>query len=75
MEDIINKIDGQVQIIFEKGEDTRLYRDAIWMTQEEYDSTSASAIDIIKQERYDNWLAIINAMPTESPDTTTTPEE
>ncbi len=75
MEDIINKIDGQVQIIFEKGEDTKLYRDAIWMTQEEYDSTSASAIDAIKQERYDNWLAIINAMPTESPDTTTTLEE
>jgi len=75
MEDIINKIDGQVQIIFEKGEDTKLYRDAIWMTQEEYDSTSATAIDTIKQERYDNWLAIINAMPTESPDTTTTLEE
>ncbi len=51
MEDIINKIDGQVQIIFEKGEDTKLYRDAIWMTQEEYDSTSATAIDTIKQER------------------------
>ena len=74
MEDIINKIDGQVQIIFEKGEDTKLYRDAIWMTQEEYDSTSASTIDTIKQERYDNWLAIINAMPTESTDTTT-PQE
>ena len=75
MEDIINNIGDQVQIIFEKGEDTKLYRDAIWMTKEEYDNTSASTIDTIKQERYDNWLAIINAMPTESTDTITTPEE
>jgi hypothetical protein len=68
MEDIINTIDGQVQIIFEKGEDNRVYRDAIWMTQAEYDGTSASVITAIKQERYDNWLAIINAMPTEASD-------
>jgi hypothetical protein len=68
MEDIINRIDGQVQVIFEKGEDTRLYRDAIWMTEEEYTNTTSSMIDAIKQERYDNWLAIINAMPTEAPD-------
>lgn len=74
MEDIINRIDGKVQVIFEKGEDTKLYRDAIWMTEEDYDNTSASTIDSIKQERYDNWLAIINAMPTESLDTTTLQE-
>ena len=75
MEDIINKIDGQVQIIFEKGEESQIYRDAIWMTQDEYDSTSSETIESIKQQRYDNWLSIINAMPTESPDTTTTLQE
>jgi hypothetical protein len=79
MEDIINQIDGQVQIIFQKGEDTRLYRDAIWMTQAEYDITTSETIDAIKQERYDNWLAIVNAMPTEEVPTeeteTTTLEE
>jgi hypothetical protein len=75
MEDIINKIDGQVQVIFQKGEDTQIYRDAIWMTQEEYDNTSSETIEAIKQERYDNWLAIINAMPTEDPNAITTPEE
>lgn len=73
MTDIINKIDGQVQVIFEKGDETQIYRDAIWMTQEEYDSTSSESIDAIKQQRYDNWLAVVNAMPTEQ--VTATPEE
>ena len=65
MEDIINQIDGKVQIIFEKGDSNQQFRDAIWMTQEEYDNTSSETIESIKQERYDSWLAIINAMPTE----------
>jgi hypothetical protein len=71
MTDIINQIDGKVQVIFEKGDSTQQFRDAIWMTQEEYDSTAPEAIEAIKQERYDNWLAIVNAMPTEEIDPTT----
>ena len=70
MEDIINRIDGQVQVIFEKGEGTQIYRDAIWMTEAEYANTDSTTLDAIKQERYDNWLAIINAMPTEDPNAT-----
>lgn len=73
MVDITNQIDGQVQVIFEKGEGSQIYRDAIWMTQSEYDSTSSETLESIKQERYDNWLAVINAMPTE--EVTATPEE
>jgi hypothetical protein len=68
MTDIINQIDGKVQVIFEKGDSNQQFRDAIWMTQEEYDSTTSEAIEAIKQERYDNWLAIVNAMPTEAID-------
>jgi hypothetical protein len=67
MADIINEIDGKVQVIFEKGEGTRIYRDAIWMTQSEYDSTSSESIDMIKQERYDNWLIVVNSLPTAEP--------
>jgi len=67
MADIINEIDGKVQIIFEKGESTQIYRDAIWMTQSEYDSTSSESIDMIKQERYDNWLIVVNSLPTAEP--------
>ena len=79
VEDIINQLDGQVQIIFEKNDDGRTFRDAIWMTQAEYDITTGEIIESIKQERYDNWLAIVNAMPTEEAPTeetyTTTTEE
>ena len=74
MDDIINNIDGQVQVIFEKGEGTQIYRDAIWMTEAEYANTASTTLDAIKQERYDNWLAIINAMPTEEPVSETIPE-
>ena len=65
MEDIINQIDGKVQIIFEKSQDNQTYRDALWMTQEEYDATPSATIESMKQERFDNWLAIVNAPPTE----------
>ena len=68
MTDIINQIDGKVQIIFEFSENNQTFRDAIWMTQEEYDSTAPETIEATKQERYNNWLAIVNAMPTESTD-------
>jgi hypothetical protein len=65
MEDIINQIDGKVQVIFEKSDGERTFRDAIWMTQAEYDATSPETIESIKQERFNNWLAIVNALPTE----------
>jgi hypothetical protein len=65
MEDIINQIDGKVQVIFEKSDSGRTFRDALWMTQEEYAATPAATIDAMKQERFDNWLAIVNAAPTE----------
>lgn len=66
MADIINKINDKVQIIFEKGTSEQQFRDAIWMTQEEYDNTSSDTIESIKQQRYDDWLAIINAMPVDA---------
>lgn len=74
MEDIINQIDGKVQVIFEKSDDGRTFRDALWMTQEEYDATPAASIDAMKQERFDNWLAIVNAVPTEEPEITASTE-
>ena len=67
MGDIVNHVDGQVQIIFEKTDTNtnQTFRDAIWMTQTEYDAVSVDTINTIEQERFDNWLAIINALPKE----------
>jgi hypothetical protein len=65
MEDIINKQNGKVQVIFEKTDGTVMYRDALWFSQEEYDITTPEQISTMQQERYNNWLAVIIAMPTE----------
>ena len=62
MEDTINQIDGHVQIVFTKGTEGQLFTDALWMSQAEYDTTSAEAVEATKQARYNNWLAIITAM-------------
>ena len=41
-------------------------RDAIWLTQSQYDTMIPSDIDVIKQTRIDNWVAHVNT-PTDSP--------
>lgn len=65
--DTINRIDGQVQVIFEKSDNGRVFRDALWMSEADFDAKSSSEIETLQQERFDNWLAIVNAMPTEAP--------
>lgn len=65
MSDIINIVDGKVQVIFKKGESTQIYCDALWFTEEEYAGVSSETLETMKQERYDNWLSILNAPPTE----------
>ena len=66
MEDIINQIDGQVQIIFERSYERQTFRDALWMTQSEYDAITTEEILALQQTRFDNWVASINP-PIENP--------
>lgn len=65
MADVINQVNGRVQIIFERGESGQIFRDAIWMLQAEYDTTPAETIQALQDERYANWLAIVNPPPQE----------
>jgi hypothetical protein len=65
MDDIINKTDGKVQIIFEKTGDKGSYRDALWFSEEDYDKLTPTEISNMQDERYSNWYAIVAAMPTE----------
>jgi hypothetical protein len=65
MTNVVNQIDGQVQVIFERGVGAETYRDALWMPQEQYDLTSAEALEAMKDERYTNWLDIIHPAPQE----------
>lgn len=62
MENIINQIDGQVQVIFERISDQGLvFRDALWFSQQDYSNTTAEQILQLQEERYSNWLAVIAA--------------
>jgi len=58
---------GMVSDAFEMGEAPMLYRDALVMRQSDYDALSPEEIQAMKQARYDNWIAIINAPPVEEP--------
>jgi hypothetical protein len=75
VEDIINEIDGQVQIIFERGEGATAYRDAIWMLKSEYVTMPSETLDALKEDRYNNWLAIINTTSLVEPIIDTTSDE
>jgi ribulose-phosphate 3-epimerase len=51
MENIINQIDGQVQVIFERISDQGLvFRDALWFNQQDYSNTTAEQILQLQEE-------------------------
>ncbi len=59
--------DGRIADEFEIGEQPHVLRDALVMRVSEYDSFTSDEIAAMKQARYDNWIAIINAPPVEMP--------
>ena len=68
MDDIINQIDGNVQVIFQITPDVGYpYRDALWFTQEVYDTLTQVEIDAMKQERFDNWVNLRAEWATNPP--------
>ena len=50
---------------FQIGEDPLIYKDALVMTQEQYDSYTAEEIAKMQKDRYDQWYTVINT-PAES---------
>ena len=50
MDDIINRADGKVQVIFERTGDSGLFRDALWFTDEEYANTTPDQISSLQQQ-------------------------
>jgi hypothetical protein len=68
MEDIIETTEnGMIRVVFEKTNGTYDYRDALYFTQEDYDSITPEQIETLKQERFDNWLAVITYVAPEEP--------
>ena len=60
------EVDGMVSIDFEMTDGVNTLKDAIVVTQAQYDQLTPADIEAIEQQRWDNWLAIINnPTPTE----------
>jgi hypothetical protein len=56
---------GWISDDFEIGTEPLILKDAIVMPADQYNALSADEISALKQQRYDNWIAIINAPPQE----------
>lgn len=52
-------MDGLIKVDFERGEAPMIYRDAIYLPPDH--SYTDAEIEAMKQERYDNWIALVNA--------------
>ena len=66
MEDIINQIDGKVQVIFERTDiNGQTFRDALWFSDEEYTAITPEQILVMQDQRFNNWVTMINAPPIE----------
>ena len=60
MTDIINTLeDGTIQIIYERGSDPWIYRDALYYTATEYENLSEADMEAEKDRRYNNWYGIV----------------
>jgi hypothetical protein len=54
-----------IKIYFEKTNEQYTFKDALNLTQAEVDALGEEGIEALKQQRFDNWLAIITAPPVE----------
>lgn len=54
-----------VQIIFEYQTDYGVFRDALWLPENH--GLSDAEIEAMKEQRRDNWIAIVSTPPTEEP--------
>lgn len=54
---------NMINIDFEKTDGTYTLRDALWLPDDH--NLSNDEIEAMKQERFDNWVAIITAPPVE----------
>lgn len=59
--------DGYVSDSFEITENGYTLCDAIVMPKDQYDALTPEEIQAMKQQRFDNWYAIVTAVPDETP--------
>lgn len=65
---IVNYTDNNmVQLIFERGENPFFFRDAIVMSLDEFMKYTEAELIAMEDERYANWIAIVNPPVSETP--------
>jgi hypothetical protein len=57
--------DGRIADEFQIGEEPNILSDALVMDPADYEALTADEIAAMKQARYDDWIAIVTAPPTE----------
>lgn len=63
MNDTINSYpDGSVQIIFEMTYGEMTYRDALYFTNDVYQTLSNSDIENLKNDRFNAWISVIDSV-------------
>lgn len=62
---VVNLDNGYISDDFEIGEKPYILKDAIVMPEDQYNALSADEIAALKQQRYENWVAIVKAPPQE----------
>jgi hypothetical protein len=65
MEDIINRQEEKVQIIFERTHNNLIFRDALWFSDQEYAAITVEEILAMQEERFNNWITFINTPSVE----------
>lgn len=67
----------EIKIDFERGTDPYIYKDALWFTQEQFDSLTQEQIETMKDERYNNWYELVTNPPVtnDNPEVISSPQE
>jgi len=60
--------ENRIQVIFRVDTEHGTYQDALWFTQAEYDTITQAEIDVMKQERADNWILAVTTPAPETSD-------
>jgi hypothetical protein len=59
--------DGRLADEFDIGTEPYVLKDALVMSPENYALLTPDEIAVMKQARYDNWIAIVTAPPVDAP--------
>lgn len=59
----------EIKIDFERGTDPYIYKDALWFTQEHFDSLTQEQIEDMKDQRYNTWYdMVVNPPVVDTPE-------